>query len=117
MDGETFCAVHSSIEVLQEKWSLHIIRRLLRGDEPGFNELRRAVGANPATLTERLEHLEELGVVSRTVHSMMPPRTSYALTEAGVALQGVVDAMSAWGRKYLDESKGKKGTIRVRRAG
>jgi len=116
-DEHTFCPVHASIEILQEKWSLHIIRRLLEGGEAGFNELRRAVGANPATLTERLTHLEELGIVRRTVHSLMPPRTSYALTPAGVALQGVVEAITLWGRKYLDEGKGRRGTIRVRRAG
>ena len=113
---DTFCPVYASIDILQEKWSLHIIRRLLER-ELGFNELRRAVGCNPATLTERLSHLEELGIVTRTVHSMMPPKTSYALTPAGGALQNVVEAIAAWGRRYLDESKGRKGTIRVRRAG
>jgi DNA-binding HxlR family transcriptional regulator len=46
----------------------------------------------------------------------MPPRTSYALTLAGVALQRVIDAIGDWGRTYLDEAKGKKGTIRVKRA-
>lgn len=112
-----FCAVHASIEILQAKWALHIIRRLLEGGEQGFNELRRAVGCNPATLTERLEHLEELGIIRRTVHSMMPPRTSYTLTPAGVALHGVVDAIAAWGRKHLDEAKGRKGTLKVKRAG
>ncbi|MBI3981922.1 MAG: helix-turn-helix transcriptional regulator [Gemmatimonadetes bacterium] len=117
-EGEhSFCPVTASIEILQEKWSLHIIRRLLDGGEQGFNELRRSVGANPATLTERLEHLEELGIVRRTVHSLMPPRTSYALTPAGVALSGVINAISDWGREYLDQSKGKKGLVAVRKAG
>jgi DNA-binding HxlR family transcriptional regulator len=116
-NDEAFCPVYASIEVLQEKWSLHIIRRLLEGEAAGFNELRRAVGCNPATLTERLARLEELGIVSRTVHSVMPPRTSYALTTAGVALREVIDAIAAWGRANLDPTKGRRGTIRVRRAG
>jgi DNA-binding HxlR family transcriptional regulator len=90
---------------------------LLEGEAAGFNELRRAVGCNPATLTERLARLEELGIVSRTVHSVMPPRTSYALTTAGVALREVIDAIAAWGRANLDPTKGRRGTIRVRRAG
>jgi DNA-binding HxlR family transcriptional regulator len=116
VDPHAFCAVGASIEILQAKWTLHIIRRLLDGGELGFNELRRAVGCNPATLTERLEHLEELGLLKRTVHSMMPPRTSYALTQAGVALHDVVDAIGDWGRKYL-EARGKKGAVLVKRAG
>lgn len=114
---DAFCPVYASIEILQEKWSLHIIRRLLEGRSAGFNELRRAVGCNPATLTERLAHLEELGIVTRTVHSVMPPKTSYALTPAGRALDGVIDAIAGWGRAHLDAAKGRRGTIRVRRAG
>ncbi len=116
LDEHAFCPVYSSIDILQEKWSLHAIRALLEGKSMGFNQLRRTVGCNPATLAQRLEHLEELGIVIRTVHSVMPPKTSYALTEAGIALDGVVDAIATWGRKYLDEAKGKKGTIQVRKA-
>lgn len=116
-NDDGFCPVYASIEVLQEKWALHIIRRLLEASSAGFNELQRAVGCNPATLTERLAHLETLGIVCRTVHSVMPPRTSYALTPAGLALREVIDAIAHWGRTHLDPAKGRRGTIRVRRAG
>ena len=99
-EGE-YCAVHEAIQVLQEKWTLHIVRALL--DRPlGFNELGRTVGGcNPATLKARLDRLEELGVLRRTVHSYMPPRTSYELSPAGVALQQVIDAIDSWGREHL----------------
>jgi len=96
-----FCPVYEAINVLQEKWTLHIIRSLLSGPK-GFNELSRAVGGcNPATLAQRLEKLEHLGIISKTIHSTMPPRTSYALTEAGQALQAVIEAVDRWGRRYL----------------
>jgi DNA-binding HxlR family transcriptional regulator len=98
-----FCPVYASIDLLQEKWILHIIRSLLGGPR-GFNDLGRAIGANPTTLAQRLERLETLGVLERTVHSVMPPRTSYALTEAGRALQDVIDAIERWGRDHLKES-------------
>ena len=87
-----FCPVYASIELLQEKWNLHIIRALLEGPM-GFNDLGRACGANPSTLTQRLERLEAAGVVYRTLHSVMPPRTSYELTAAGRGLQDVIDAI------------------------
>jgi DNA-binding HxlR family transcriptional regulator len=95
-----FCPIHESIQLLQEKWNLHIIRSLLPGPV-GFNELGRAIGCNPATLSQRLQRLEDLGVVSRTVHSLMPPRTSYALTPAGAELQDVIDAIATWGQRNL----------------
>lgn len=81
---------------------MHIVRALLQGSM-GFNELGRTVGGcNPATLKLRLDRLEELGIVRRTVHSYMPPRTSYELAPAGVALQEVIDAIDGWARRHLE---------------
>lgn len=100
-DDHAFCPVHDSIDLLQEKWVLHIVRALLDGAR-GFNELSRAVGGvNTTTLAARLERLEREGIVSKTVESTMPPRTRYELTEGGVALQGVIDAIGAWARAHL----------------
>lgn len=97
----SLCPVYDSIDVLQEKWNLHIIRALLSGPK-GFNELARAVGGvNATTLTTRLERLEALGLVVREVHSTMPPRTSYHLSEAGVALKDVIDAIRNWALAHM----------------
>lgn len=102
---QKYCPVYEAINLLQEKWALHIIRSLLSGPK-GFNELARAVGGcNPATMAQRLEKLVSIGVVSKTVESTMPPKTCYALTKAGKDLQGVVDAIEHWGRKYLDAKR------------
>ncbi len=80
---------------------LHIIRALLEGPR-GFNELSRTSGGcNPATLAQRLDQLEELGLVSKQVLSVMPPRTIYELTGAGQDLQSVIEAIDHWGRKHL----------------
>ena|ERR1700683_2177534 len=99
-----YCPVFEAIQVLQEKWTLHIVRALLDGPL-GFNELGRTVGGcNPATLKVRLDHLEELGILKRTVHSQMPPRTSYELAPSGVDLQRVIDAIDGWAREHLEAS-------------
>ena len=101
MEPTDYCPVHEAIQVLQEKWTMHIVRALLEGPM-GFNELGRTIGGcNPATLKLRLDHLEELGLVTRTVHSYMPPRTSYELAPAGVALQKVILEIDNWARKHL----------------
>lgn len=101
MKGHDYCPVYKSIDLLQEKWTLHIVRSLL--DSPkGFNELGRDIGGcNPTTLTQRLERLEDAGIVEKTVQSTMPPRTRYALTEAGLALQKVINSIDDWGNRYL----------------
>jgi DNA-binding HxlR family transcriptional regulator len=90
--------------ILQEKWVLFIIHSLLEGPI-GFNELsRRAQGINTTTLTQRLMLLEQNGIVKRTVYSMMPPRTTYELTETGLALREVIDAIARWGKHYRKDT-------------
>src|SRR5438105_420373 len=70
------------VQLLQEKWLLLIVHRLLHGPV-GFNELsRQAQGVNATTLAQRLCQLEQAGLAVKTVHSTMPPRTSYELTDA-----------------------------------
>ncbi|WP_293912060.1 helix-turn-helix domain-containing protein [Deinococcus sp.] len=105
----TFCPVYRAIGVLQEKWVLHIVRSLL-GSPKGFNELSRAIGGcNSATLTQRLEGLEGLGVISKATdqeaHGKLA-RSIYALTPAGRELQLVIDAISTWADVHLSEPFG-----------
>jgi DNA-binding HxlR family transcriptional regulator len=87
--------------LLQEKWALFIIHSLFKGPN-GFNEMSRMAGpVNVTTLAQRLTRLEQAGLITKTVQSTMPPRTSYALTEAGQALRPIVDAIGAWSERYL----------------
>ncbi|MHA0040259.1 winged helix-turn-helix transcriptional regulator [Deinococcus daejeonensis] len=98
-----FCPVYRAIGVLQEKWVLHIVRALLNG-EKGFNELARAVGGcNSATLTQRLEHLETLTLITKRTedsHGKLA-RSVYSLTPAGLELQSVIDAIDGWAKSHL----------------
>jgi DNA-binding HxlR family transcriptional regulator len=99
-ESQQLCPAVQAIALLQEKWVLYIIRTLLDGSK-GFNEIRRDVGnCNPSTLSERLEMLEREGIVSKTIHSTMPPRTSYVLTCAGFELQTVILAIDSWSRVH-----------------
>ncbi len=102
----TFCPAYRAIGVLQEKWVLHIVRALLSGNR-GFNELARLVGGcNSATLTQRLEQLETLGIISKATDAEVTgklARSIYSLTTAGQELQAVIDAIDAWGRAHLAE--------------
>ena len=87
--------------LLQEKWILFIIYSLMEGPL-GFNELsRRARGVNTTTLSQRLELLEREGIVTKRIHSTIPPRTSYTLTEAGCGLKRVIEAIGSWSEEFL----------------
>ncbi len=86
--------------LLQEKWVLMIVFSLLDGPL-SFCDLMRRGTINTTTLTQRLHLLEEAGLLTKTIHSAMPPRTSYALTEGGLALRPILDAIAEWSSLYL----------------
>jgi DNA-binding HxlR family transcriptional regulator len=92
-----FCPVAKAMEVLDERWTLLIIRELLLGSTR-FNELRRGVPKmSPALLSKRLRALERAGVVERT------EAKGYTLTESGLELRPIVDALGAWGVRWIPE--------------
>lgn len=92
------CPVARAVAVLDGKWTILVVRDLLRGTRR-FGELRDSLtGISPKTLTDRLRELEEAGLVTRTHHPEIPPRVEYALTDRGRALEPVVAALGEFGR-------------------
>jgi DNA-binding HxlR family transcriptional regulator len=56
-----------------------------------FNEFRQSLpGVSPTTLSERLEQLEEAGIVTRELVSGRPPHAEYRLTPKGRRLASAV---------------------------
>jgi len=94
------CPATAAIEVLQEKWVLHIVHALLAGPK-GFNAIGREVGGcNPTTLTQRLARLEALGLIVKA-EGDGTCRACYRLTDAGSQLEGVIGAIQRWADAHL----------------
>lgn len=95
-----FCPVAKAMEVLDERWTVLIIRELLVGSHH-FNELRRGVPKiSPALLSKRLRSLERAGLVLR--HSD-GNRQRYELSPGGRELGPVVMALGTWGVRWMPE--------------
>ena len=95
-----FCPVAKAMEVLDERWTLLVVRELLMGSRH-FNELRRGnPRMSPALLSKRLRRLERAGVVRRVTEG---GRAAYELTESGLELRPLVDALGAWGARWVGE--------------
>ena len=96
------CPVARTAEIISGKWTLLIIRDLTTGTKR-FSELERSLeGISPKTLSERLSVLEREGVLSRRTYAEVPPKVEYSLTPKGQALAGVIEAMRAYGKSWLD---------------
>lgn len=107
------CPVHSTIAIIQGKWTLLILRDLMAGT-CRFGELRHSLaGVSPRTLSARLKELEDVGVLIRTVYAEVPPRVEYALTEKGRELEGLIAAMSDWGTKWKTDNNARRTTAKA----
>jgi DNA-binding HxlR family transcriptional regulator len=95
-----FCPVAKAMELLDERWTLLVVRELLAGSQH-FNELRRGVPRiSPAVLSKRLRTLVRAGVVERDDDGN---RVTYRLTAAGEELREVVEALGVWGTRWIPE--------------
>lgn len=95
-----FCPVAKAMELLDERWTLLVVRELLMGSRR-FNDLRRGVPRmSPALLSKRLRTLQLAGVVQRCRRG---DRVTYALTDAGEELRPVVEALGRWGTRWVPE--------------
>lgn len=95
------CPVTHCLSVIGGKWKPVLIFAIANG-VARFGALGRAIpGITRQMLTTQLRELEADGVISRTVHAVVPPRVDYALTDRGQSLLPVIAAMRAWGEAAL----------------
>jgi DNA-binding HxlR family transcriptional regulator len=95
------CPVARALDVIGEKWSLLILRDLMRKGPLRFQELEAGLpGVAPNTLSARLKTLEGQGVIMARLYERHPPRYEYVLTDKGRALGPVLKALYAWGSSH-----------------
>ncbi len=97
------CPYATAQKILSGKWALVILHALSDGTYR-FNELQRMLpDMTQTTLTRQLRSLEEYGIIRRTVYPQIPPKVEYDLTEIGEDFITVLNAMEAWGNRYIEK--------------
>jgi DNA-binding HxlR family transcriptional regulator len=95
-----YCPVSKAMELLDERWTMLLIREMVLGSER-FNDLRRGLPRmSPTLLSRRLQQLERAGLIERRVDGK---DVRYLLTEAGQELRPVVEAVGMWGIRWIGE--------------
>src|SRR5262245_21828494 len=90
--------VRRAAGLLERRWTVSILWASYTGASR-FNEFKQAVGEiPPTTLAQRLVELEDAGLLERQVVDARPPRVEYRLTEQGLRLQTVLDALAVFAR-------------------
>ena len=98
---EQNCPVARTLDLIGERWTILILRDLLRKGPQRFQDFQDSLaGAAPNTISARLKAMEEQGLIARRQYSEHPPRLEYYLTERGRSLGPVLGALRDWGKRY-----------------
>jgi len=80
---EIIQSLEKSFNLLSQKWNLQILYILFLSKNMGFGELKRILGVNSRTLSDKLKILNQCGYIRRTVEQGPPLRVKYFLTTRG----------------------------------
>lgn len=97
------CHVRSVLDRIGDKWAIYVVDRLGQGPRR-FSELHRGIdGITARMLTVTLRGLERDGILTRTVHAVVPPRVDYELTPLGRTLLETIGQLVAWADAHIGE--------------
>jgi DNA-binding HxlR family transcriptional regulator len=94
------CPVACTLDVLGDKWSLLVVRDVMRGKKRYAEFLESPEGIPTNILADRLKRLTARGVIRSQRYSAHPPRLEYLLTDKGEDLRPIVRAMAEWGVRH-----------------
>jgi DNA-binding HxlR family transcriptional regulator len=98
---DQYCPVAHALSLVGERWSLLVVRELLKGGRRYTDLAGGLPGIGSNVLATRLRELEAAGVIKR--RKLPPPAAStvYELTEYGAGLEEVIHSIARWGARSL----------------
>lgn len=95
------CPVNLSLEVVGDRWTLLIIRDMMFAGKKHFREfLNSDEGISSRTLAERLQTLQDQGIVTRHDDPSHKLKAVYRLTRGGIDLLPLLVSLGDWGNRY-----------------
>ncbi len=80
---EDIQSLEESFILLSQKWNLEILYTLFLKSSTSFSELKKILGVNSRTLSDKLKMLKRHGYIERNVEAGPPLRVEYTLTVKG----------------------------------
>jgi len=98
----TYCKFETALEVFVGKWKPVILLRLLANGTMRFSELQKAIpDITKKMLTQQLRELEYHDIIHREIYRQIPPKVEYSITEYGLKITPLLQAMNDWGVEHL----------------
>ncbi len=89
-----------AISLIDGKWKKHILFWLSYTNIMRYGELKKALGnVTHKMLSNQLKELETDGLIIRKEYQQIPPKVEYSLSEKGLSLMPVLEALCKWGHE------------------
>ncbi len=94
------CPTDFVLQTLSTRWTLPLIKALAKGPLRPSELTKKLDGISAKSLTQRLRELESVGLLTRTAYQEIPPRVVYELTDRGLDVLYVLDALEDLGKSW-----------------
>ena len=101
------CPINLTLEVIGDRWSLIVIRDIMFGNRRHYGDLLRLSDEGIASniLANRLAHLVQSDLLSRTDDPTHKQKAIYSLTEGSIQLVPLLAHLGAWGCRFTPASR------------
>jgi DNA-binding HxlR family transcriptional regulator len=101
MKKRSSCPVACALDIAGDKWTLLVVRDLLRGRNTYGKLAASDEGIPTNILADRLKKMEDGGLIKSKPYQENPRRYAYALTAKGRGLGDVLAALARWGKRHV----------------
>jgi len=95
------CPIEATFKIIGKKWTVLIIREMLRGVTQFNRFLENIEDITPKVLSGRLRELQKLGIIRRRIVSEYPIRVEYEITDLGREFEPVLLAAASFSMKNM----------------
>jgi DNA-binding HxlR family transcriptional regulator len=104
LDPRIEALVNELIGRVADKWTMLVLEVLTEKGMLRFTRLSELVeGVSQKMLTQTLRHMERDGLLTRTVHPVVPPKVEYELTQLGLSLGAAFCGVWVWAAENLKQ--------------
>ncbi|MFG3596111.1 winged helix-turn-helix transcriptional regulator [Bradyrhizobium sp. RDI18] len=93
------CPVEDWLAFLGHRWNALVLWHLKDGPKRHGELAELLPGVSPKVLSERLDGLEDRGLVLRSPTTAFPRRVTYSLSLKGTELLSILDRLELWSRR------------------
>lgn len=93
-----------AMSLIDGKWKMHILFWLWKAEILRYGELKKVLGnISHKMLSTQLKELESDNLIIRKEYPQIPPKVEYRLSEKGLTLMPVMDALCKWGHVHIKD--------------